>query len=441
MKPKLLWDELRKYGYVFSWQKSIGIYSVAVLATILLGMFFKLSGGYLVVLCGWVVLLLPFFLKNVYKNRYDQRQFLEANTYIEQFLYSFQKSGKVLTTLEDVAKLFPKGEMADAIDDAREHMLHTYDESNVMEQGLHLIFEQFPLRQISTMHRFAIQVEQNGGEYGGAILLMLEARRLWADRVYELLKEKKRRRVQVLLSILVSLILCTGLTFVSQKVKVDVSGYTLSKIVTVIVLMADFYIFYRADAKLCAGYMETEVDEKEYLRQYAKVKSGKKVLGKGIAKRSVTKGLQILFPRWLMDVSLLLQSENVQMAIFKSYEDAPELLKPELKLLNERLRLHPTDMEPYLAFLQDFPLPEVQSTMKMLYSISEGTGGNAKSQIQDIIRRNQVLLDKAERIKNEDALAGMYALFLAPQLTGAAKLLVDMLVIFYGLAQLGGLTI
>lgn len=143
--------------------------------------------------------------------------------------------------------------------------------------------------------------------------------------------------------------------------------------------------------------------------------------------------MRIRFPQWLMEVSLLLQSENVQVAIMRSYEDAPLLLKPELKLLIERLKKQPTELEPYLLFLQDYPLPEVQSSMKMLYSISEGTGGNAGNQIADIIRRNERLLDQAQKMKNEDALAGMYALFLAPQLTGGAKLLADMMMFFYAL--------
>jgi hypothetical protein len=138
-----------------------------------------------------------------------------------------------------------------------------------------------------------------------------------------------------------------------------------------------------------------------------------------------------------MDVSLLLQSENVQVALQKSYDDAPLLLKPELKLMLQQLSQKPTDMEPYLSFLEDFALPEVQSSMKMLYSISEGTGGNATSQITDIIRRNQVLMNQAERMKNEDALAGMYVLFLAPQVTGGAKMLVDMLMMFFSLVSTG----
>lgn len=79
--------------------------------------------------------------------------------------------------------------------------------------------------------------------------------------------------------------------------------------------------------------------------------------------------------------------------------------------------------------------------MKMLYSLSEGTGGDASFQIADIIRRNQVMLDKAQKMKNEDALAGMYALFLAPQLTGGVKIVIDMLVLlvsYLGSYGLGG---
>ncbi len=445
MKPKLLWDEMRKYGYVFSPQKSLITYALVVIGAIGLGMMFGLSGMCIVILCLWVGLLFPFFLRNLYKNRFMQQQFVEANTYIEQFLYSFQKTGKVLSTLLDVQKLFHDDEMSKRLSLAIEYINHTYGKSDVEERALSMIAEAYPTNQIRTMHRFALQVEQNGGEYRSAIILMLDARRLWADRVYELLKEKARRRVQIFVSIAASLGLCTMLLVVAGNMNVDITSFAITRWTTLLVICADFFIFYKGDSKLSAGYLEQELDQENYLRQFEKVRrcvrTGKKEMGFSIAKRSVTRGLQMVFPQWLMNVSLLLQSENVQVAIQKSIEDAPPLLKPELDELQAALLLHPTEIEPYLSFLQDYSLPEVQSAMKMLYSISEGTGGNASSQIGDIIRRNQVLLDKAEAMKNEDALAGMYALFLAPQLTGAAKLLADMLVIFYAVAMMGNVSI
>lgn len=433
-----LWDELHQLGYTFTWKRGILTYGGVIGLSLLLGVFFRLSGGYVAVLCVFCILMLPFFIRNLYRQKYEQQRFAEVNIYMEQFLYSFQKSGKILTTLEDVASLFSQGQMYSLLQQAISFIRHTYGEDQVSEKALDLIGEEYGVPQMTTIHRFALQVEKNGGAYSDAILLLLDARRLWEDRVAEFWKEKRRRRVQVMMSVLVSLLLCSVFFFVADRVSLDISGYTVTQVTTLCTLLLDLVIFYVADCRLAVGFAEEIYDDEALLRQYKKVRAcartGRKSLGVSIARKKVSRAMRIRFPQWLMEVSLLLQSENVQVAIMRSYEDAPLLLKPELKLLIERLKKQPTELEPYLLFLQDYPLPEVQSSMKMLYSISEGTGGNAGNQIADIIRRNERLLDQAQKMKNEDALAGMYALFLAPQLTGGAKLLADMMMFFYALA-------
>lgn len=435
MKPKLLWDELKRYGYVFSVKRGILMYGMVVAFAIVCGKFFRLDHMYLFLLCLWCACLFPFFLRNLYRNRYGQRQFVEINSYMEQFLYSFQKSGKILVTLKDVEKLFANGVMHTRIQEAIAYIEDTYDEDYVEKRALAMIEREYPIHHVAMIHRFALQVEEKGGEYGEAIRLMLDARRMWADRSYELLKEKKRKRTQILISVLVSLLLCSVFVYVAERVSLSITGFAVVKVVTLLTLLLDLWIFYVADRKLSMESMDETYDEKELLRQYEKVKRSEEKkyaeLGTRIAKKNVSRALQKMFPQWLLEVSLLLQSENVQVAIMESYDEAPVLMKPALRELIQKLQLRPTDMEPYLEFLQEYALPEVQSSMKMLYALSEGTGGNANNQISDIIRRNQLLLDQAQKMKNEDALGGLYALFLAPQLTGGAKMLVDMGMLFY----------
>ncbi len=437
MRPKLLWDELKRYGYVFSVKRSILMYGMAVAFALLCGKFFRLERMYLLILCLWCAILFPFFLRNLYRNRYGQRQFVEINNYMEQFLYSFQKSGKILVTLKDVEKLFADGMMHTRIQEAIAYIEDTYDEDHVEKKALAMIEREYPIHHVAMIHRFALQVEEKGGEYGEAIRLMLDARRMWADRSYELLKEKKRKRTQILISVLVSLLLCSVFVYVAERVSLSITGFTIVKVVTLLTLLLDIWIFYVADRKLSMENMDETYDEKELLRQYEKVKRSEEKkhaeLGTRIAKKNVSRALQKMFPQWLLEVSLLLQSENVQVAIMESYDEAPVLIKPALRELIQKLQLRPTDMEPYLEFLQEYALPEIQSSMKMFYALSEGTGGNANNQISDIIRRNQLLLDQAQKMKNEDALGGLYALFLAPQLTGGAKMLVDMGMLFYAM--------
>ena len=92
----------------------------------------------------------------------------------------------------------------------------------------------------------------------------------------------------------------------------------------------------------------------------------------------------------------------------------------------EELSQNPESLEPYLNFLKDYDLPDVHSAMRMLYALSNGGYGNSEKQLSQILKRNQELLDKAEREQNQDSLAGLYALFLAPALTGAGKMMIDM---------------
>ena len=381
------------------------------------------------------MIVLPLLIRNTYRNRYYQQKFSDLNIYMEQFLYSFIKSRKVLTTLEDTYDLFEPGEMKKTIGAAIDHIRNTYNESDFEEKALKIIEKRYPYQGLTVMHRFALRTEALGGEYGESVELLLESRRMWADRVYALQQEKKVKRREIVLSIITSLLLCSMVYYMAGRMNLDVSANTFAQVITVVVLVLDLFIYYKADSKLTAGYFADDTDrEREYVKQYERFENYGNgffdQLGKKAAKKKLTEYIKACFPEWLMQLSLLMQSENVQMAVFKSYDDAPEIIKPELKKMIGRLRLNPNDKNAYTDFLSEFTLPAVRSTMKMLYSISEGKGGEARGQIADIIRRNQEMSDKAKRAADSDSLAGMYALFLAPQLTGGLKLVCDMMLLF-----------
>jgi hypothetical protein len=127
-----------------------------------------------------------------------------------------------------------------------------------------------------------------------------------------------------------------------------------------------------------------------------------------------------------MDMILLLQSENVQVALMKSMDQAPAVLRPDLELINDRLMLAPESAEPYHAFMQEFQIPEVHAAMSMLFSLSIGNSGQADRQLSELILQNLEMLDVVEKDRLHDKSSGMYMLFLAPILTGSLKLLVDM---------------
>ena len=432
---KSLSEELQRYGYVFSVKRSLLMYALVCGGMLALGRFFSLGIVTQLLLLSTGFFMLPFFLRNALRNRYHQKRFSDLNIYMEQFLYSFQKSGKILATLEDLISIFEPGEMRSVIEKARNHILHTYNEADVEGNALAMIEKAYPYDGLRTIHHFALSSEELGGDCQESIRLLLESRRLFADRVYALQQEQKIKRREIFLSILTSLLLCSMIFLLSSRIGVNISDNALAQGVTLTVLVLDLVIFYRADRRLTVGFVESDhKEDEEYVRQYHRFHkyNGRKLtdrIGKYLARKSLTRELEKQFPNWLMEVSLLLQTENVPVAIQRSYKLAPRIMQPALSEFILDLKEQPDSMEPYLNFLSEFAIPEVSSSMKMLYSVSAGTGGDARMQIADIIRRNQLLYDKAQKIANEDSMAGMQAMFLAPQLTGGFKLVVDMVLL------------
>lgn len=98
-------------------------------------------------------------------------------------------------------------------------------------------------------------------------------------------------------------------------------------------------------------------------------------VGRAVAKKTLVRSIKCAFPGWLMDIVLLLQSENVQVALQKSQEHVPPVLRRDLDILVGQLEMEPESVLPYHRFLKSFQIPEVHSAMSMLFSVSMGNSG------------------------------------------------------------------
>ncbi len=453
MAREALSEELKKYGYVFSIKRNIMLYFSAGVVSLIMGKIFALNMGNMIILMLFVILLLPFFIRNSLRNKYNQKRFSDVNTYMEQFLYSFEKNGKILDTLKDVKQLFEEGTMLKKIKMAIHHIENTFDD-NVEKDALEIIHREYGFDGIHRMHEFALSVENEGGEYRGSAAILLEERRLWADRTYEYLREKKMQRNKVFVSIIATLVLCSAIYIMAARMNLDTGASMIAQVVTIMVLGIDLLIFYRADKRFSQDdIMKKESDgsyeadlERKYLlktntdsddisvsdlknRKY-KFKGPFAIIHEKTVRRIVTRQIEKDFPKWLISMALLLQNDNVQVAVERSIPDAPVILRTHLdKLINE-LRLEPTNIKPFLNFLSEYTLPEVRASMKVLYSLSENGNGATSIEIEEILKRNEKLMDRAAQLENQDRMTGMTAMFMAPQITGGFKIIVDLGVMF-----------
>ena len=149
-------------------------------------------------------------------------------------------------------------------------------------------------------------------------------------------------------------------------------------------------------------------------------------LGHNTQKTRLRGEIQSAFPEWMLELSLLLQSDNVQVSIFKSLDTVRPIMQPELEKMIAAIEEHPADSEPFLDFCKPFELPNITTSMQMLYSLSIGSGGDAQKQIKNIVERNNRDMDAAERNRCDNMLAGMQTLFFAPVLAASVIMMIDM---------------
>ena len=88
--------------------------------------------------------------------------------------------------------------------------------------------------------------------------------------------------------------------------------------------------------------------------------------------------IDIMLPYYLKSLEILIQHYTVPVAIGKSINDAPDIFKPGLKELIEKINSGDSSITPYMDFANTYPVRDSMRMMRLLYRL--GLGGQEKKQ-------------------------------------------------------------
>lgn len=482
-RPKEMVAEINRYGYRFSLIRFWQFMLLAFAATGGICIMFELYIVLIAAVLLSVLICMPKVILSVYHSLYEQKRFADVNNYLEQMMFSFQKRPNILFCLKETALVFPEGDMGDRIRKAIA-CINKGESAEMYEEAFEIIEEGYGCGRMNTLHRFLTKVELYGGNYRMTLEILLEDRRMWIERVYELQQDKKRMKNKIFISIILSSVICSLLTFIIPE-NFDIKKMMFSQAVTCLFLIGGILMGAAAQNTLSGTWFSemSESDPKKVMGDYEtalhpdlKIMQGKAVrktaciliLGSAgwcltekmavpavsfvtavlfltspgrqvaAARRRTIREIQKVFPGWVMELVLLLQTNNVYTSIEETRENAPVVLQDAIGHLLIEMQAEPGSVYPYLRFLNDFDLPDVKTAMRMLYAMDETGTGNAEIQMNALIKRNNILLDKAERIQNEDKLAGIGMLVYLPMVTGTVKMMADMILLIVVLTVKAG---
>lgn len=473
-------------GYGFSY--SIKDYSITLLfilaALIVAGIFYSLKITALAIILLFALFKMPGMISTQFKYVFEQQKFSDVVDYMEYMLYEFKKKPKILYALK-AAEDSCTGDIKKRIKKAIDYIENGVYRDNLYKEAFYFIEEGYNCERIAVIHQFLMKIEAEGGEYQEALNILLDDIKNWTERTYEFQKEKANIKSKVLITIVLSLIMCAILTKVSAQVY-TITGQTLYQVVTTGLIIGFIQLYAVVQKKLSGSWLTGDkTPRKKMFQQYALAISGDvKTLRKqafpmaiiyaacGIglaigskliasmsnytmigflligvafftyfikpssdikaAKKNTIKEINKEFPGWFRNLAINLQKETVHVSIKNSLKDAPLILKPGLISLIKELDDDPVTMKPYINFLSGFELPDVSSAMKMLYSLNEAGQDEVVTQINTLVTRNNQLLEKSERLKNADSIAITGYLVVLPMVFCLVKMIVDMALILIG---------
>jgi hypothetical protein len=374
---------------------------------------------------------MPFLLRFREERREHLVRFEQCGQYLEQMMYSFQMNGKILLALTETEKVMEEGEWKDRIHKACDIVSLSLSEKNVYEDAFAVIEEKYGNSRMENLHRFFIQVELNGGEYRRYLQLFMEDCSHWIERIGLLRKEVMQMYWKVVAALGIAVGMCAIgdylLPFQSQGM-IAAAG----KAVSVLFLLVVIAVYLIVNKRVAIDWLHRDQSKgdkttEEYvhrLEEYSHEKGHR--IGRRILLRTLEQSVKAAFPQWLMQVALLLQKNNVQVSIMQTLPAAAAVMRPDIEKMVKAFEFCPEGILPYEQFLSQYEDKSIRQSMKTLYSISELGFKEGQQQIELLLERNQKMADQADKMKNENTLAGMVALYLLPMLIGAVKLLFDM---------------
>jgi hypothetical protein len=379
----------------------------------------------------------------VCERRYEQ-EYQEVSLYLEQLLCSYRRLNHAGKALEDCSSIFEENSpMGKAVAEAI-HVLMTGEgvvNGDIYEAAFAKIEQHYESRRMGIIHTFLCQGERTGGEIGKSSDILLEDLQLWRNRVGLYQNKKRFIKMECAIASLLALLLCNVSRLLTpDELGVRICDSILYQISTVGIVVLLWYVIALIYHKLSGSWLDVKKEENEKQKEqwehlYAVLYQTEKkssVLSTHVVKKVIGSYVKEEFPYWILLLTLFLQTESSYQALRSSMEKYARektgfLFQKEIEKLTEKIYDSPRDLAPYLDFFAPLSLPEVQTGMKILYSVSAGGYEDSKEQLDFLVAQNNRLMDQSERIVQNHKTAGMSLLKQLPMLAASLKLLVDLM--------------
>ena len=117
--------------------------------------------------------------------------------------------------------------------------------------------------------------------------------------------------------------------------------------------------------------------------------------------------INLMLPYYLKSLEILIQHYTVPVAMARSIDTAPDIFKPGLQRLVEKIEAGNSTVDPYMDFAKEYPVRDSMRMMRLLYRLSLGAQENKQTQLEQFSKTVSTLQNKSREQKYKDRLDTM----------------------------------
>ena len=114
-----------------------------------------------------------------------------------------------------------------------------------------------------------------------------------------------------------------------------------------------------------------------------------------------------MLPYYLKSLEILIQHYTIPVALARSIDSAPEVFKPGLKKMIERIEAGESTVDPYMDFAKEYPVRDSMRMMRLLYRLSLRSQENKQEQLVMFAKNVSTLQNKTRELKYQNRLETM----------------------------------
>ncbi len=369
----------------------------------------------IVIICFAVILYFPLLCRIWRRGRRERQDFYDLTMYMEQMICSYRRLGNVSLSLEDCVTLFPEDGGMGRLLRRTLHVLKTGDGvegSDILQSALEGIRERYSSRRLHMLHDFLCHAECMGFDSSETLDILLNDLQMWKRRT--LLYQKKKFFVWT--ETVVAAGLAIGLCWISRFLMPSALSVREQGMYYQWTWMAFLFLLFVLEVVAARRLTDPWLD----------VYPGKTAGRKQYPGRRAKEEVECEFPYWLLSVSLYLQQDGVYQAVNRSLAQVRGIFAGEVRKFLEGMYEHPSSLEPFTDFFDRYKLPEIQTGMKILYSVNTNDIQDVRKQVHFLVEQSNVIMDKCESRSFDNQIIYMGFLKQIPMVLACGKIVLDM---------------